>query len=222
LKSSKARVVIVGAGGHGSEIQAYMRELLRDGWDGQFLGFVDDAVPKGRHRNLEVLGTLAELASNSTNFLMDLTYLTAVGDNAARRRIVERVTSLCGGQVKPWTLLHPSAFVGEAVEIGEGTLLAPGTIVTSRARIGRHCILNVKASVSHDCEVGDYVSLNPGVTVCGMCRIGDGACIGAGATVINGMEIGALAVIGAGAVVTRNIPPGVTAVGVPARITKTD
>jgi len=55
-----------------------------------------------------------------------------------------------------------------------------------------------------------------------MCRIGDGACIGAGATVINGMEIGALAVIGAGAVVTRNIPPGVTAVGVPARITKTD
>jgi len=221
LGNSKARVVILGAGGHGSEIQAYILELLKGGWDGQFLGFLDDAVPKGRHRNLEVLGTLEELASRPASFLKDMMYLTAVGDNAARRRIVERATSLCAGEVKPWTLLHPSAFVGEAVEIGEGTLLAPGTLVTSRVKIGRHCILNVKASVSHDCEVGDYVSLNPGVTVCGRCRIGDGAYLGAGATVINGMEIGARAIIGAGAVVVRDIPPDVTAVGVPARIIKT-
>ena len=74
----------------------------------------------------------------------------------------------------PWSLLHPSAQIGDDVAIGPGTLLAPNTIVTTRVRIGRHCILNVKVSVSHDTEVGDFVNLNPGVTVCGKCRIGIG------------------------------------------------
>lgn len=221
MESSKARVVIVGAGGHGSEIQAYILDLLNDGWDGQFVGFVDDVVPKGRNRNLNVLGTLAELATSSECFLKDLKYLTAMGDNELRRQVVERIASLWSGQLKPWTLIHPSAFVGEAVEIGEGTLLAPGSVVTSRVKIGRHCILNVKVSVSHDCFLGDFINLNPGVTVCGKCRIGDGANVGAGATVIDGMQIGSRAVIGAGAVVVDNIPPDVTAVGVPARIIKT-
>jgi virginiamycin A acetyltransferase len=46
-------------------------------------------------------------------------------------------------------------------------------------------------------------------------RIGRGAWIGAGAIVM--ADIGANAIVGAGAVVTEQVPPGVVAVGVPAR-----
>jgi len=218
MPSATQRLVIFGAGGHGSEVQAYVRDLIGRGWNGELLGFIDDAVPQGLHGNLSVIGDLQGLAGWPPEFFDGLSYLIAVGNNAVRRKIVERIEGACGARLTPWTLVHPSAYIGENVGIGAGTLLAPGSMATSRVKIGRHVILNVKASVSHDCVIGDYVNLNPGVTICGNCCIGEGAYIGAGATVIDGITIGSGAVIGAGAVVVRDVEPDVTAVGVPARV----
>jgi maltose O-acetyltransferase len=48
--------------------------------------------------------------------------------------------------------------------------------------------------------------------------IGDNAWLGGGAIVLPGVTIGADSVIGAGAVVTRDVPPGVVALGNPARV----
>ncbi len=45
-----------------------------------------------------------------------------------------------------------------------------------------------------------------------------GASIGANATIICGVRIGAGALVGAGSVVTRDVPPGMLALGNPARI----
>ena len=45
-----------------------------------------------------------------------------------------------------------------------------------------------------------------------------GASIGSGALIMGGVTIGAGATVGAGAVVTYDVPPGVTVVGVPARL----
>ena len=220
METAAGKIVLVGAGGHGSEVRAYILDLLCRGWHGRLLGFLDDNLPKGPHRGLEIIGTLAEFAAQPPECLHGTRYLTAVGDNPTRRSLVERIEQLLGDRVPAWSLIHPSAFVGNS-EIGEGTLLAPGSIVTSRSRVGSHVIVNVKASVSHDCEIGDFVNINPNATVCGWCRVGAGVYIGAGATIIDRMQVGEGAIIGAGAVVTRDIPPHVTAVGVPARVIKT-
>ena len=65
------------------------------------------------------------------------------------------------------------------------------------------------------------VNINPGATICGSVHVSAGVYIGvAGATVKEKITIGAWSIIGAGAVVVRDIPPGVTAVGVPARVIK--
>jgi maltose O-acetyltransferase len=48
--------------------------------------------------------------------------------------------------------------------------------------------------------------------------IGAGAWLGGGVIVLGGVTIGENAVIGAGSVVTRDVPPGVVAVGNPARV----
>lgn len=215
-----ARLAVLGAGGHATEIRGYVLELIRRGWDGELLGFLDDAIEPGVHRNLQVLGPIDALVGRGPEVFESLFYLTAFGSNALRRKVVERIGTFYAGRIAPWTLVHPEASIGEDVAIGEGTCVAPGAIITSRVRIGRHAILNVKASVSHDCLVGDYVNLNPGATVCGKVKIGDGAYIGAGATLIDGVSVGRNAVIGAGAVVLHDIPADVTAVGVPARIVK--
>lgn len=205
-------IVIVGAGGHGLEIEAYLGQIPLF----QLAGFIDDHKPRGsKWGATTVLGGIADLET-----IFDRTpyqYITAVGANRARREMAARLEAL-GGPITAAVLRHPSSSVGEDVEIGQGSCLAPGAIVTTHARIGKHVILNVKASVSHDSVIGDYVNLNPGATICGQVTIGEGSYIGAGATVLNGINIGAWSMIGAGAVVTRDVPSRVTVVGVPARV----
>ena len=46
------------------------------------------------------------------------------------------------------------------------------------------------------------------------------AFVGTGAIILPGVEIGEGAVVGAGAVVTKDVSPGITAIGVPARVLK--
>jgi len=218
--AGKHRLVIVGAGGHGSEVQSYVRDLIAHQWDGELLGFLDDHAPRGHYRNVDVIGTLEDFREAPPAFFENLFYLTAFGSNPLRRTVVGRLEAAYGTRMQPWTLRHPSAYTGEDVEIGAGTLLAPEVVITSRVKIGRHCILNVKASVSHDSVVGDYANLNPGATVCGNCRIGEDVYLGAGATVIDRVSIGSGTIVGAGATVIHDLEPNVTAVGVPARVIK--
>lgn len=215
------RIYIIGAGGHGSEIFSYLHNLTAQGEMISAAGFVDEHKARGPFGESEIIGDFDELRRVlSRREDSELFYITAVGSNAIRRELVNKLHSLDAPNLKAWTLLHPQSVVGFKVEIGEGTCLAPGSILTTNINIGRHCIINVNASVSHDCVVGDFVNINPGAVVAGNVKIGEGCFIGAGATLIDKVSIGEWATIGAGAVVINDIPPGATAVGVPARVIK--
>jgi len=214
-------IIILGAGGHGSEIVSYLGDLVVSGEALRLVGGIDEGKARGPWCGSEVLGDfgrLKELVSAQPD--VSFCYITAVGNNQLRRQFVRTVTTFGASNLTAWTLRHPRAVVGQDVLIGEGTCLAPGSILTTRVRLGHHCILNVQASVSHDCEVGDFVNLNPGAVVCGNVKIGAGCYIGAGATIIDNVSIGEWTVVGAGATVINDLPAGVTAVGVPARIIK--
>jgi acetyltransferase-like isoleucine patch superfamily enzyme len=80
-------------------------------------------------------------------------------------------------------------------------------------------------------EVGDEADVGPGVLTTTERwhpgdsddrprggRIGANTRIGAGVVLMPGVEIGDGAVVGAGAVVRESVPPGATAVGMPARL----
>ncbi len=215
------RLVIIGAGWHGGELYSYVRELIAAGEPLRLLGFVDEQRPAGPWGTTQVIGNfndLGYLLAQDPHIMMH--YITATGNNKVREAFVRKVDELALDNLVPWTLHHPRAAVGYDNEIGEGTCLAPGSVVTTRARIGKHCIVNVNASISHDCTVGDFSNINPGVVLAGNVCIGRSAFIGAGATVIDKISIGENTIVGAGAVVIRNLPDNVTAVGVPARVTK--
>lgn len=84
-------------------------------------------------------------------------------------------------------------------------------------------------SIGEDCALGEGVTLrdNDEHTVRGgsgpgpIC-LGDHVWVGSGATVLPRVTIGTGAVIGAGAVVTKDVPERCLAVGVPARVVRTD
>ena len=140
--------------------------------------------------------------------------VVAVGDNATRRNLAQEAAAMGWRFAR---VIHPSAQIGEDVEIGEGTVVLARAVVNASARIGRHVILNSATVVEHDCIVGDFVHLAPASCVTGAGRVDAGAVVGARATVLPGRQIGVGALVGAGAVVTRDVLPRSVAVGIPAR-----
>ncbi len=214
-------LIIIGAGGHGSELCAYIQDIRAEGASVELVGLIDEHKPRGAWNGFEVLGGFAELeAALKRNVGSTFYYITAVGDNRIRAELVKKIDEISADNLSALTLVHPRSTVGRGVEIGEGTCLAPGSVITTNACVGRHCIVNVNASISHDCRVQDFCNINPGAVIAGNVSLGLGCYVGAGATVIDKVSIGDWSIIGAGAVVIDDIPPGVTAVGVPARVIK--
>lgn len=143
--------------------------------------------------------------------------IIAIGANAIRRKIVERL-ALESSQYA--TVIHKEAIVSPSATIGFGTVVMPGVIVNAAATIGDHVILNTRLVIEHDCIVEDYAHVSPGSMVTGGVKIREGVHVGAGATVIPTKEIGQWSVVGAGSVVIDDIEEFSTAVGVPARVIK--
>jgi UDP-3-O-[3-hydroxymyristoyl] glucosamine N-acyltransferase len=106
---------------------------------------------------------------------MDATFV-AVGDNAARKREVEKL----GPDEKFTAIVAMQAIVSPAASYREGTLICEGAIVQAGAKIGRHCILNAGCIVTHDCIIEDYAHIAPGAVLCGGVHVGEGALVGVG------------------------------------------
>ncbi|HEX4885000.1 MAG TPA: serine O-acetyltransferase [Casimicrobiaceae bacterium] len=100
--------------------------------------------------------------------------------------------------------IHPGATIGRRVFIDHGM----GIVVGETAVIGDDCTLY------HGVTLGG-TSWNKGKR---HPTLGRGVVIGAGAKVLGPVEVGDGAKIGSNAVVVRDVPPGATAVGIPARI----
>jgi acetyltransferase-like isoleucine patch superfamily enzyme len=131
--------------------------------------------------------------------------------------------------------------------IGENSLLEPQCWITisegARVRIGAGSFLNLGTMIAagHEVTVGDHVMFangcfvgdsdhrydDPtmpitwqGFTSKGPIHIGSNCWFGANCVVTSGVTIGDRCVIGANSVVTSDLPPGVIAVGSPARVLK--
>jgi serine O-acetyltransferase len=103
------------------------------------------------------------------------------------------------------------------------------------AEVGRRFVIDHGAGVviGETSIIGDDVTLYQAVTLGGTSpsvdsksqvnekrhpTLGDGVIIGSGAQVLGPIMVGMGARVGANAVVTKDLPPGVTAVGIPARV----
>ena len=100
--------------------------------------------------------------------------------------------------------IHPGATIGRRVFIDHGM----GVVIGETAEIGDDCTLY------HGVTLGG-TSWNKGKRHPTLAR---GVVIGAGAKVLGPIVLGEGAKVGSNAVVVRDVPPGATAVGIPARI----
>ena len=100
--------------------------------------------------------------------------------------------------------IHPGATIGRRVFIDHGM----GVVIGETAELGDDCTLY------HGVTLGG-TSWNKGKR---HPTLGQGVVIGAGAKVLGPILVGEGAKIGSNAVVVKDVPPGATALGIPARV----
>lgn len=111
-------------------------------------------------------------------------------------------------QVSRWLTgieIHPGAVIGNGVFIDHGM----GVVIGETAQIGDGCTIYQGVTLGGT-SLSKGAKRHP--------TLGRNVVVGAGAKVLGGFEVGDNAAIGSNAVVTKPVPPGATAVGIPARI----
>lgn len=206
---STKRLIIIGAGPMGRETCHYAVQAFPE-WE--IAGFLDDRshILDGFDKYPPILGAVQNYLVQENDI-----FLCAIGDSGQREKYVVMLADK-GAQFA--TLIHPRAYLGGNVDIGEGSIVAPSAVITCDVKLGKHVIVNVESSISHDCILADYVTLSPGCHLAGGCRLGESVFMGVHSALIPNVTLASRTFVAAGAVVVAsNDIPNVRLMGVPAR-----
>lgn len=145
---------------------------------------------------------------------------TSVGDPEGRRAVLTELLGSCGDDLQIRTPFHCE--YGDQISFGSGCFANFGLVILDCAPV----------TIGDDVQIGPGVQLltaihpleveprRAGWETAAPITIGDDVWLGGGVIVLPGVTIGAGSVIGAGAVVSRDVPPGVLALGTPARVVR--
>src|SRR3954447_7404021 len=129
-------------------------------------------------------------------------------------------------EIHPSAYVHPEAVVIGSVTLGPEVTVWPGAVlrgdygiisVGARTSIQDGTVLHTTplwpTDIGAECVVGHNAHLEG-------CQVEDRCLVGSGSVILNRARVGRGSVVGAGAVVTEDpdVPPGSTALGVPARV----
>jgi len=202
---------IVGAGGFGREVYAWVKQFPEFNKNFALAGFLDD--------NTEALKPFGNFASISPlkNHLVTSNniYVCGLGMPSVKAR---ELAPLLKQKAEFISLIHPTVNIGDRVKIGHGVVVCPGVSITADISIGDFSMIGPNSTIGHDGNIGAWCTLCAQCDITGRVTINDEAFLGSRVSVIPGIKVGTKSIIGAGSIVISNVPDGVTVVGNPARI----
>ena len=205
-----ARLIIIGAGGHGKVIAdtaSYTKQWSE-------IVFLDNRYTRGLSQvsMWPVIGHSEDYRSLLRP--MDA-ILIGIGSNIVREKIL---SELLVQNLNVPNIIHPTAYVSSTATIGTGTVVFAQAAINVDAQIGIGCIINTSASVDHDCILDNFCHISPGAHLAGGTKVGPRSWLGVGSVTKQLVEIGHDCVIGAGAAVVQNVYNETIVMGVPARL----
>lgn len=204
-------LVIVGASGHAKVVIDLFREVEAY----RVVGLVDADPSPRKVLGVPVIGSDDDLPALRGQGVSSA--FVAIGDNRLRFKLGRKLESQGFTLVKA---ISRRAAISPSAVIGAGVAVMAGAVVNAETRIEDLAILNTNASVDHDCRLGEACHVAPGSALAGNVTVERLAFLGVGVRAIPGVTIGEGGVVGAGATVVRDLPPGMVAMGTPARIVR--
>ena len=203
-----SKILVFGAGGHSRVIQ----ELIMQHGKHEIEAIVVSAIldPVTENWPAPVIAEPDLKKTTATQAVL------ALGNTQLRERILKDIL-----KVRNFTfpsLVHPSAIVGQEVNLGSGCIIMAGCVVQRSVKIGDHSLIGAGSTLDYETEIGCFVNIGAGTHIGPKVKIGNLTNIDLGSTIVQNTEIGDESVVGAGSVVLKNIPANVTASGNPCRV----
>lgn len=145
--------------------------------------------------------------------------ISAIGNNRVRAK---KYLDLKKFGLEIITIIHPKALIDTEVTVGTGSVIEMGSAIHTHSTIGENTFIGGEALIGHHNRIGDHVLVGGGAAFGGSVSVGDYTTIGVGASIKPGITIGENCVIGVGSVVIKDIPDNSVAVGVPAKVIKSN
>lgn len=205
------KILIIGCGSQAR----YIVENIKHRKDLEIVGMVDceEGGMVGKEiNNLKVICHLNDVPKLFDNEEVQLAI--GYGNNHKKEEIVEYFKQ---SEFKFATIINPSAYLSDHIEIGEGVIINANVTIMPNVKIGNFSIIHSHSVIEHDNIIGNYVNIAPGVSFGGNVKIGNNTYIYTGSVVIPKINIGKDVIVGAGTVVIKDIGDGDKVVGNPAK-----
>jgi sugar O-acyltransferase (sialic acid O-acetyltransferase NeuD family) len=208
----KTNLIILGAGGHATVLLDTLLKMP----DVNIIGILDanPTLTGKKILDVPILGQDEKIFSYAPDSVQLVNGIGSVDIPVARKTVYQLFKSR---GYSFYTVVHPTASIGQECELGEGVQIMAGCIVQPRTVIGANAIINTRVSLDHDCVIGAHTHIAPGAILSGNVHVAEDSHIGPGAVIIQGISVGKHSLVGAGAVVIHQIESYSRVAGVPAK-----
>lgn len=127
--------------------------------------------------------------------------MIAIGEPSVRKNLL----SILPKETRFFSFIHPTALVGDSVQIGQGSFIGAYSILTAHITLGDHSILNRGCQIGHDSCCGNFLSMMPGSVLSGGVTVGNNFYLGTNSAVKEKLNICDDVKIGLVSSVVKNI-----------------
>lgn len=194
-------VIIIGAGGHGAEIDEYIRFSIKNNGKTEIsvYGFLDDNPENyARYRfSAPLIGSVRDHIVKKHGY-----YLIAIADSQIRKSLAQKFKN---EDARFITYIDSRAYVSESASVGEGCIIGPYVNIGPNVRVGKFNLINSRASLGHDTIIGDFNIISPNVCLSGFTSVENENLFGINCASIPGIKIGSRNKVAAGMIIDQNI-----------------
>ena len=211
-------LIIVGAGGLGSQL---VERVLSDPANGtifRLTGVYDDRAPKGSDIERWSDAFNYQLSHYSDISALPIShqawFVPAIGNPFEKEKYVRFIEDLGGVFI---SLRHIDNEFAHTANVGE-SIIFKNCVIGPDTKVGDYVWFDRNSILSHGSSIDNFCHIGPNVTIGGNVSIGSNSIIHSGALIANNIKIGNGCVIGLGSVVLRDVPNGKIVLGNPARV----
>ncbi len=207
-----SEVLLFPFGGNSKEALSIIRDINKKKPTYKILGFIDDD-PKKKGKEFGGVSVIG-----GKEVMADYPQAKVLAVQGSPSSFLERKKSLRKFDSNRFiSIVHPTAVIGEGVELGKNNLIMAGVVLTASIKLGDHLIILPNTVISHDVAIKDFSMIGSNVSISGYSTVGSNCYIGSGSKIINGINIGNNSLVGLGSVVIKDVDSSRIVAGNPAK-----